>query len=352
MRAFCGFAIAVIAATCNRSPTSERAEVAVTAPADAIWLEREVLSNDTTLGVPTRVYTLDDSSIAVVSASEPFIHVLDRTSGRVRTSFGRRGQGSAQFVGVRALGNVGAGGFWAYDVTGQKLVRRTQVGGLDSVVPVPNARIFEMPLALNRGRFIAFAPSESSRILAFGPDLTNVEARGTALRATNRVDIPEETQARSVGGARVCFNRRRGLIALAYVNMNRLDVIDTGGADVWTSTAADTNRFEPVFTTDARGYGYSSGLRGSRVGYVSCSGSDDRLYALYSGNVIAEPAPGAAGMGSLVVVFGWDGAVLGRYWLHEPTFGIALDRSGNALLAVRTFPTPAVLRYQLPPRQE
>jgi hypothetical protein len=75
------------------------------------------------------------------------------------------------------------------------------------------------------------------------------------------------------------------------------------------------------------------------------------LYALYSGNVIAEPAPGAAGMGSLVVVFGWDGEVFGRYWLHEPTFGIALDRSGNALLAVRTFPKPAVLRYQLPPGQ-
>jgi hypothetical protein len=85
-----------------------------------------------------------------------------------------------------------------------------------------------------------------------------------------------------------------------------------------------------------------------RFGYVDATGTSSRLYGLYSGRARGE-IPGDAFYGTFVHEYDWEGRLRRVFKLDAYAIGIAVDPEGRTLYVSRLYPTPAILRYRLPP---
>jgi hypothetical protein len=71
-------------------------------------------------------------------------------------------------------------------------------------------------------------------------------------------------------------------------------------------------------------------------------------WGLYSGRARGE-LPGYAFYGTFVHEYDWDGRLRRVFKLDAYAIGIAVDPEGSTLYVSRLYPTPAILRYRLPP---
>lgn len=86
-----------------------------------------------------------------------------------------------------------------------------------------------------------------------------------------------------------------------------------------------------------------------RFGYVAASATQGFVYGLYSGRS-REELPGGAHYGTFVHEYDWEGKLRRVFKLDAYAIGIAVDPEESTLYVSRLYPTPAILRYQLPPR--
>jgi hypothetical protein len=107
--------------------------------------------------------------------------------------------------------------------------------------------------------------------------------------------------------------------------------------------------FLPVYQTASRA-GYPEMQTGNdlRFGYVDATASNGAIYGLFSGRARGE-LPGYAFYGTFVHEYDWDGKLRRIFKLDAYAIGIAVDPAGKTLYAARLYPTPAILRYTLPP---
>jgi hypothetical protein len=87
-----------------------------------------------------------------------------------------------------------------------------------------------------------------------------------------------------------------------------------------------------------------------RFGYVDATATNTSLYGLYSGRARGE-LPGYAFYGTFVHEYDWEGRLRRVFKLDAYAIGIAVDPEGSTLYASRLYPTPAILRYRLPPER-
>src|SRR6202008_3108331 len=139
----------------------------------------------------------------------------------------------------------------------------------------------------------------------------------------------------------------RGRFALLTRHADRVELFRDDGSPLRTVTGPAG--FLPVYAVRWRA-GSRVMASGSdlRFGYIAGSATQRALYGLYSGRSRAE-LPGGANYGTFVHEYDWEGKLRRVFKLDAYAIGIAVDPEGRTLYASRLYPTPAILRYELPP---
>lgn len=98
---------------------------------------RRLLSGDA-LGIPIAMSLIGDRLVVIDGAADPFLHIVDPSSGELLRFFGRRGEGPGEFGMVWAVYSVpGATEHaWAFDLTRNRL---TKISLSDSVEAGPSS---------------------------------------------------------------------------------------------------------------------------------------------------------------------------------------------------------------------
>jgi TolB-like 6-blade propeller-like len=139
----------------------------------------------------------------------------------------------------------------------------------------------------------------------------------------------------------------RKRFALLNRHADRMEIFGGDGHPLRTVTGPAG--FLPVYAVRWRaGLQVMASGRDLRFGYIAASATQRAVYGLYSGRSRAE-LPGGANYGTFVHEYDWEGRLRRVFKLDAYAIGIAVDPEGSTLYASRLYPTPAILRYRLPP---
>ncbi|SOD02973.1 TolB-like 6-blade propeller-like [bacterium JGI 053] len=312
-----------------------------------VRITSEILLADDQLGSPERMAVVGDYLVVLDAHTNPAVHVLRRADGiRVR-AFGRNGSGPREFRGPRGIDPVaGDSSFWVFDEPLQRLVhvdlrRDTTAVGDRSVT----LRSDQLPLA---AVWAADGLILSAGLFAHGR-LARFDQSGRMTGTVGRIPVdkgPPAVVQHAYTGTLVA-RPDHGRFALLTRNADRIELFESDGRPLRTVTGPAG--FLPVYKAGSRaGYPVMDSGEDLRFGYVDASATGSALYGLYSGRRRGE-IPGYAHYGTFVHEYDWEGRLRRVFKLDAYAIGIAVDPEGTTLYASRLYPTPAILRYRLPP---
>ena len=336
-------ALLVICAAATAACRAESAE-------DSARLSGAVAYEGPRLGSPAALAIAGPYLVVADDYADSVVQVVDRRSGRMVRSLGRKGAGPGEFKAPwRFAGPAGRPGeLWLYDMGLMRLTR----------IPLPNdvgagAQRLSIPLP----QLPLTAPVWADDSLLLSPGIFGASARIARIARSGRLigyagpppPGPASTPMmvrQHAYQASAAYSPARGLLVLADRHADRLELYRADGTPVRTITGR--RGFGPVYTVGTHG-GAPAMATGEdlRFGYVDVAATGDAIYALYSGRTRRE-FPGRASLASTLHVFGWDGRLKRSIPLDANVSRIAVDSAAAELYAVRSEPTPAVLRYRLP----
>lgn len=315
-------------------------------------LHAEVVFEGSVLGQPADLAVVGGHLIALDNVAETAVHVVDRGTGRLVGSVGRRGGGPAEFRGPWSIVTDPAAPdvVWVFDLERSRLVgiplgpgltdgrawRGIQLGTVQPIISpvwIDERRLLSPGLFTTEGRLAAF-DREGKHLGMAGraPDIPG--------------DIPLQVKHHAWQSV-ATVNRARGLIALALRHADRVQVLDTTGTMV--AEGRSDAPFDPVFRVGMHGgTPVFDGGEGLRFGYVDVTATPERIFALYSGRRRKDHPGGGAVFGRRVDVFDWSGRRLEQLTVDEDLLQIAVDPAGSTLYGVRHLPEPALVRFALP----
>jgi hypothetical protein len=313
----------------------------------AVRITSEILLEDDRLGSPGSMAVVGDYLVVLDGHINPAVHVLRRADGvRVR-AFGRNGSGPREFRGPRGIDPVaGNPSFWVFDGRLQRLVhvdlqRNTTAVGDRSVT----LRSDQLPMA---AVWAADGSILSAGLFARGR-LARFDRSGRMTGTVGRIPVdkgPVAVVQHAYTGTLVA-RPDRGRFALLTRHADRVELFGNDGRPLLTVTGPAG--FLPVYQAQSRaGYPVMASGDDLRFGYVDASATNSALYGLYSGRRRGE-IPGYAHYGTFVHEYDWEGRLQRVFKLDAYAIGIAVDPEGTTLYASRLYPTPAILRYRLPP---
>jgi hypothetical protein len=313
-----------------------------------VRITSEILLEDDQLGSPDRMAVVGDYLVVLDGHTNPAVHVLRRAGARVR-AFGRTGSGPREFRGPRGIDPVAGGSsFWVFDGQLQRLVhvdlrRDTTAVGDRSVT----LRSDQLPLA---AVWAADGSILSAGLFAHGR-LARFDQVGRMTGALGRVPVdkgPPAVVQHAYTGTLVA-RPDRGRFALLTRHADRVELFGDDGRPLRTVTGPVG--FLPVYQAQSRaGYPVMASGDDLRFGYVDATATNTSIYGLYSGRRRGE-IPGYAHYGTFVHEYDWEGRLRRVFKLDAYAIGIAVDPEGSTLYASRLYPTPAILRYRLPPER-
>lgn len=313
-----------------------------------VRLEGDVLLEDDLLGSPSAMAVVDDHLVVLDDHVGPAVHVIRRADGvRVR-AFGREGSGPREFRNPRGIDPIaGRPEFWVYDGQLQRLVhvdlRQDTAAVGDRTVSLRSDQLPLYAVWTADGKILSAGLFSGGRLGRFEWDGRLI---GTSGRVPSGKGPPAIVQHAYTGTLVARPDRRR--FALLTRHADHVEFFGPGGSPL--RTVAGPVGFLPIYRVASRA-GYPTMASGDdlRFGYIDASATESALYGLYSGRARGE-LPGYAHFATFVHEYDWEGKLQRIFKLDAYGIGIAVDPADSTLYVSRLYPTPAILRYQLPPR--
>jgi len=285
------------------------------------------------LRLPTRLVVVGDELVVLDRYRHEALLSMDRRTGEVLRSFGRRGQGPVELWGPFAV-VADSGGVVVLDVSMNRLT------SLRTVPNAPSYRVSELRLLATETPVLDVAPIEDGRFLVLGLNparpLARLDVDGRIQRLTRsppddtrRITRPVEAMQ---GVLRAAPDRRRFVRTRRFASL--IEILDGEGAIVAMARGPES---------------FDSAVSGAeiRFGYLDAVAHEVGFLALYSGRTRASH-PGAANYGSQIHAFNWEGELEAVHHLDHDLIAIAWSERDRLVYAITHDPEPAILAYGLP----
>jgi hypothetical protein len=291
-----------------------------------------VLGSDS-LRLPTRLVVAGKELIVLDRYRREAVLSMDRRTGEVLRSFGRRGQGPAELWGPFAV-VADSDGVVVLDVSMNRLTH---------LQPVPRARAYsvsDIRVLRTETPVVDIAPIENGRFLMLGLN----PARPLALLDVDegieplpRPLPPDRMHPKRIveamqGVLRAAPDRRHVVRTRRFAS--RIEILDGAGSLV--AMALGPEHFD-------------SAVSGAeiRFGYLDAVAYESGFVALYSGRTRASH-PGEANYGSQIHAFNWDGGLEAVHHMDHDLIAIAGSEDDRLMYGIAHDPEPAILAYSLP----
>ena len=330
--------LAIVCSGCgSEGPGSRRSNAVVV---DS--LRAELLARHPAIGLPTVIQPAKHLLWVADASGDPFLHLLDAVTGERIKSFGRSGEGPAEFVGpvwrIQVV-TPDTAAVWVYDAGGDKFVWIDESATLSPASPTFKPRdvtYLWQAFWLDSLTIMNVTLSEDDHFLFFDRAGHRTETVPGALLGADSLPLAERQRATSASG--ICVHPDGFGFAQYYFAAGRLELYerDAGGpllADVPYPS-------EPIF---ARVQGRIR-FREERIHYVGCASSTDRLFLLYSGQ--PEEAE-TSSHGREIHLFDWEGRLVRVSHLDVFVGDLGIDEEGGWLYAT-SYLDAGVYRFRLP----
>ena len=291
---------------------------------------------------------------------DPWVHFIDADESRVVKSFGRRGEGPADFgyVNQVLLAPGDSGHVWVFDDADRKLVRfPLSRDHLDA----SSLKVIRISPTTDLVHDLAWITPDRALGTGYFPEGTFVEidAGGGVGPVFGPVpEGPPEVPTRVLHEIRygeIAVNSRLSLVARASLQSGRLDFFAlhdgrrVGGADVPVSFTPDLTPPDPRASRPHwREWRYRH--KGNHRAYLDLAASDDLLFALFFGGLGRGNSwfEDVEEKGHEVHVFTWSGELV-RVFALEPdgpgALALAVDPEACRIWTLVLEPVPAVRLY-------
>lgn len=328
------------------SDAESRSDLAVEYLQGAVYHEGEHL------GMPMGLGTTSSTIVVIDRFAENSIHVIDRTTGNLRASIGRKGEGPGEFKGASSIDRVAGlqDEVWVFDPGTQRLTRvdlsalHSDGGWAREFVSLRGSARVTSPVRTSSGELLAVGFFPEGRFGIFDQGGDQVDARG-ALPEWAEPIPPSVLQHAFMGTIKPDPARLRFAVGARHAGL--LEIFDASGQKL--ARAQVPVEFEPRFTVNHREDRPPSMGSGDdlRFGYVDVATTEARIYGLFSGRLRGD-YPKSAWSAREVHVFDWAGRLETIIHLDSDAIAIAVDEQGDSLYAIRHDPLPAIMRYELP----
>jgi hypothetical protein len=334
-------------AAVERSVASTEKPLAYGGP--AFEPERRILTDSDKLAIPAWMTSVGSHLVVIDLAADSALHVIDRSTGELTRSIGRRGAGPGEFETLWSLDPVAGSetALWAYD---GGLSRLSYVDLDESYLE--QGRLGERSINLispslltgiartDDGEFVSTGYFPEGRLGVFDDSGKLIDTRGSVPVASRDM---EPLLRQYLYQGRTASHPDHHLLAVASRYASLVEIYRSDGELVAVGDA-------PLeISPDVRWVSYETGYHvheDTEFGYVDVAGSRDLVFALFSGRTAAD-SPGRRNFGSEVHVFDWDGALRGVIRLQADAIGVAVDDEAKSLYVVEHDPVPAIAEYIL-----
>lgn len=329
---------------------SERTPIAEFDHADleVVDVSFTALSVDEAFGIPWQVRVLNDSSLVVADFRPPYLHIVERLSGRVAMSFGRAGRGPGEYISQPEIAVTTSRRYpviaWSPDLARVTLV------GLDRSESQPDSTLSvhisgrtNNPIALDDSYVLLSRASDTTAVATInlrsgawtmgGRPIAYL--RSDSLTPLARISLPGELT--------MCANDDRTLLFRGSRIAGRAEITDITASSV--DTLDVPYAFDPFYKWDPEYAGYvAEWTNAQRKGYVDCAAGGDLIFALFSGRRSGSFSNAYERLlARYVHVFRWDGTLVRVLRLSEPVFSIAFDATTSTLYGARWDPEPGIV---------
>ncbi|HYW12969.1 MAG TPA: BF3164 family lipoprotein [Longimicrobium sp.] len=317
-------------------------------------MKGELIATGDYLDQPGQMEVVDDR-LVVLDRSAPMVHVF-HLGGAHLGSFGQKGEGPGEY---RSAVHVQRDAkdprdVWIFDRTLGRMSRlRFGQAPLPELQEVVNLNagtgVFLHPVWLGDTTLVvsAISPTHSDgRLLLTGRTGRVMRMIGKPPRHPGSAAIPTTVLQHAYEGP-LTVRPDRSHFALATRQADRLEIYRADGTQV--AEVVGSTGFLPEFEVRERAEGVSMAAGDDlRVGYVGIASTNERIYALFSGELRSEAGANSF-LGREVHVFNWSGKKIARLELDALAVAITVTPDGRQLFAIRHDPEPSVARYMLPP---
>lgn len=267
------------------------------APSSVDSLSSRIISSPTVIDRPWMIGVLRDV-VVVSDLDPPYLHILDRRTGRHLRSFGAHGEGPGEFSNGPSImrASLRTDTLWVLDGPQQRLTG-IPIGALaENTMKVTGRILMISPIGAHsadgpttQGRFIIVEDDRASGLRLHEIDADSGKARTSAMVPLNDTRPSPAFRGGAYSG-RVCLTGDRNDLYLAYRYAGRIDHLSFAAKPlspvrvpfVWPPyVSADT--LDPKLIT----FGASRPL--ARRSYNDCGVTDLYLYATYSGRRYGRP---------------------------------------------------------------
>jgi hypothetical protein len=312
-----------------------------------------VLSADTNFSILVDVAVANDSQVVVVNFRQPYLRVIDRRSGAVVGMLGRGGKGPGEFITDPRIGAGDGKSIWVFEFQRGALARvqlDRQPNSHDSVIYViQSLGPYSGPIGIDDSTVFLVGSRDS---VAFGNVNFHTGSRqGVGREMHFRSDSLVTSPMRRMGiywEVDGCRNPAGDRIVRFHRAAGRLEYLNREGAVV--------REFETPYAVEPeieRGELWTRKGR-QRVGYGSCTASDEYVFALFSGRHERDYRPPSRYFPSeafayeFLHIFDWNGRLVKVVQLDPPAWWrAAIDTKTFELFGLTDEPEPAVVRYDL-----
>jgi len=298
-------------------------------------LAATVLHASPKLAIPTRLEVVGDFVTVLDAAADSVLHVVNRHTGALVRSLGRRGRGPGEFYGAWALdvAKEGEDVVWVYDLSLRRLTRVPLTLSAGSaaepaMVSLTDGRLVMEPRWRDADTLLSAGLFNDARLELY-------DVGGRHVRRVGQAVSQPPSQPPQANQTRLALDPGGRLAALVYRYQSTLEIVEiASGATRTIEGPVDVTMHRPSGTLD-------------RFAYVDVAATPRWIVALFSGRDVRAYGLDAP-FGRCLHVFDWRGDLAAAFELDADALAIATESDGRFVYALRHQPTPAVIRFTLP----
>lgn len=315
---------------------------------DSYALDGEVVIDSDSLGRPRLIAVGTDRIYLGDRSARQVLQVYDRYTGEYILSAGPRGEGAGEIRRLWAIDfKPGSDAGWLYEfrtrvmhffngdsLTGETVRLSEKTGaplGLtrvegDSIAAVGMFRTGRLAIYDSAGDFARFVGPTPP-----GDPETPVPVRQHAFQALARTNLDS---TRTV---------------IASRNTDLIEIYDSAGL-LYIVRGPRFNEPEYTLYGDSDGNSWLGMNDENIISYVDLTASNELIFALYSGESIAEfnSSDRTVPVAGTVFVFTWSGNPIAVLEIANGALYIGISEDGRDLYAIYRSPVPMILRYEVP----
>jgi hypothetical protein len=306
-------------------------------------------------GRPFRVRVLSESLAVVLDRADPFMHLVDVKRGEYLYPLVPPLEENGGPLNVYRLAPSPSDAleFIGYDLIGGTLTT-FRVGGADQPLTVLRSvrlsavETIDAPIWHRDGSVTVEPLRENSLRAQVAADGSLASHSGVSLADGAFSWVPSAVWRRAMGG-QTCPRPDRTRIARTFQYMGQLMVLDSLGAAI--RGTRDDRFFPPQFEVrDETGeVVFAPNGNSSRLAYLSCGATRDRVFALFSGRRPRFTSRNTEVGAAQIHVYDWNAAMTGGFRLQRDALAMDVTPDGRTIVALEGgYVEPAVAGYAVP----